>query len=90
MENSSKTDMKEVFGYLENIKKIEPNANLFSNTLNKINKQNVIPMFWARAVACLFIAFISIEFYFFMGKIQSNSKDISIVIYNTNNTLYNE
>jgi len=90
MENSSKTDMKEVFGYLENIKKIEPNANLFSNTLNKINKQNVIPIFWVRAVACIFFAFISIEFYFSMGKIESNSKDVSIVIYNTKNTLYNE
>jgi len=82
--------MTEVFEYLEKIKKVEPNTNLYAKTLSEIKRQNVIPLFWVRAVACLLIAFISTEFYFSLGKSHSNSKDISSVIYQTNNILYNE
>ena len=64
MKNSSNKDMKQVFGHLANIKTAEPNANLYAKTVGKIQRQNVIPMFWVRAVACLLVAFISTEFYF--------------------------
>jgi len=90
MKNSSNNDMKQVFEHLANIKKVEPNANLYSKTLGKIQGQNVIPVFWVRAVACLLVAFISTEFYFIFSKNHSDSKDISIVIYKTNNILYHE
>ena len=90
MKNSSNKDMKPVFGHLANIKTAEPNANLYAKTVGKIQRQNVIHMFWVRAVACLLVAFISTEFYFTFSRNHSDSKDISIVIYKTNNILYHE
>lgn len=90
MKNSTNKDMKQVFEYLANIKSVEPKANLYTKTLGKIQGQNVIPMFWVRAVACLLVAFISTEFYFTFSKNHSNNNDISITIYKTNNILYHE
>jgi hypothetical protein len=90
MEKSSNPNMKEVFEHLANIKMAEPSINLYAQTLNKIQRQNVIPMFWVRAVACLLIAFISSEFYFTLNKKDTANDDISTVIFKTNNILYNE
>ena len=90
MKNSSNEDMIQVFEHLANIKTVEPNASLFEKTVGKIQGQNVIPLFWVRAVACLLVAFISTEFYFTFRRNHSDRKDISIVIYKTNNILYHE
>ena len=90
MKNSSNEDMKQVFEHLANIKSVQPNANLYEITIGKIQGQNVIPMFWVRAVACLLVAFISTEFYFTFIRNHSDSKDISITIYKTNNILYHD
>jgi hypothetical protein len=90
MKNSSNKDMKQVFEHLANIKTVEPNVNLYEKTVVKIQGQNVIPMFWVRTVACLLVAFISTQFYFTFSKNHSDSKDISSVIYKTNNILYHE
>ena len=90
MKNSSNTNMKEVFEHLENIKMVEPNANLYAQIVCKVKRQNVIPLFWVRAVACVLLAFISTEFYVSFNKTKSNKSDISLLIYKTNNILYNE
>ncbi len=82
--------MKQVFEHLAHIKQVEPSANLYAQTIRKIRKKNTISMFWVRAVACLLIIFISTEFYFTVTKYHSSNKDISIIIYKTNNILYHE
>jgi hypothetical protein len=90
MENSSSVDMKEVFNHLAQIKKAEPNTNLYEKTWSKINRQNMIPMPWVRVAACLLVAFFSTELYFTLITKHSNYQDISSFIYQTNNILYNE
>ena len=90
MKNSSNTDMKEVFEQLANIKMAEPSETLYAQTLIRLKRQNVIPLFWVRAVACLLIAFIMTEFYIASNKSNYSNNDISVVIYKPNNILYNE
>jgi hypothetical protein len=90
MKNSSNIDMEEVFEHLANIKKAEPSTNLHTRILNSIHKQNVIPLFWVRAVASLLIAFITTELYIASNKNNANSENISIMISKTNNILYHE
>jgi len=90
MKNSSHKYLKKVFDQLANIKTVEPEANLYAKTFRKIQRQNAISMFWLRAVACFLMAFISTEFYFTLSKNHIDRKDISIVIYKTNNILYHE
>jgi hypothetical protein len=82
--------MKQVFEHLAHIKQVEPDANLYAQTIRKIRRKNTISMFWVRAVACLLITFISTEFYFAVSESNSSSKDISVIIYKTNNILYHE
>ncbi len=90
MKNSSNTDMKQVFEHLSTIKMVEPSINLYSQTLKKLQRQNVIPLFWVRSVACLLLLFISAEFYIALNKNHLANKDISTVISKTNNILYHE
>jgi hypothetical protein len=89
MESSSNKDMKQVFEQLANIKAVEPNAKLQTLTLSRLNKKNIIPLNWVRAVACLFILFISSEYYVFYNN-KSNRQDVASYVSITNNTLYNE
>jgi len=90
MENSSNQDMNKVFEQLANIKMVEPSNNLYVKTINRMQRQSIIPLFWARIVACLFIVFISAEFFIVSNKKKNNYTDISFVIYQTNNFSYNE
>ena len=90
MENSSNQDMNKVFEQLVNIKMVEPSENLYVKTINKLQRQSIIPLFWAKVVACLFIAFISAEFFMVSKYKKHNHADISVVIYQTNNFSYNE
>ncbi len=90
MNSSSNPDMKHVFEHLASIKTTEPNANLYVKTISKLQSRNVVPMFWVRVAACLFVAFITTEFYFSVSKVNSTQKDNSIIICKTNNILYNE
>jgi hypothetical protein len=87
---SSNADMEQEFNYLAQIKQVEPNINLYSKTSNRIQRQNLIPLFWVRAAACLMFAYISAIFYFTLSNKNSDSKYISVLIYKTNNTLYHE
>jgi hypothetical protein len=87
---SSNVDMEQEFNYLAQIKQVEPNTNLYSKTSNRIRRQNIIPLFWVKAIACLMVAYLSIIFYFTLSKNNSDSKYISVLIYKTNNTLYHE
>ena len=90
MKKSSNIDMEEVFEYLANIKKSEPSINLYTQTLNRTQKQNVISLFWVSAVACLLILFISIEIYLLSNKENNYKQEISNFVPTTNNILYNE
>ena len=90
MKNSSKTDMNQVFDHLAAIKTVEPDEALYARIALKIGRKNVIPMVWVRAAACLLILFVAAAIYMVTSKSKSDSNDISIVIYKTNNILYNE
>ena len=89
MENSSNENMNKVFEQLSKIKMVEPSENLYVKTINRVQRQSIIPLFWASAVACLLMAFISAEF-FVVSKKKNNYTDISVVIYQTNHFSYNE
>jgi formate/nitrite transporter FocA (FNT family) len=82
--------MNKVFEQLANIKMVEPSDNLYVQTISKMQRQSIIPLFWARIVACLFIAFISAEYFMVSKYKKHNHADISVVIYQTNNFSYNE
>ena len=90
MKKSSNENMNKVFEQLANIKMVEPSNNLYVKTINRMQRQSIIPLFWARIVACLFIVFISAEFFIVSNKKKNNYTDISFVIYQTNNFSYNE
>jgi hypothetical protein len=81
--------MNKVFEQLSKIKMVEPSENLYVKTINRVQRQSNIPLFWASAVACLLMAFISAEF-FVVSKKKNNYTDISVVIYKTNHFSYNE
>jgi hypothetical protein len=81
--------MNKVFEQLSKIKMVEPSENLYVKTINRVQRQSYIPLFWASAVACLLIAFISAEI-FVVSKKKNNYTDISVVIYKTNHFSYNE
>ena len=89
MENSSNENMNKVFEHLAKIKMVEPSENLYVKTINRVQRQSIIPLFWASAVACLLMAFISAEI-FVVSKKKNNYTDISVVIYKTNHFSYNE
>lgn len=89
MKNSSNENMNKVFEQLAKIKMVEPSENLYVKTINRVQRQSIIPLFWASAVACLLMAFISAEF-FVVSKKKNNYTDISVVIYKTNHFSYNE
>lgn len=89
MKNSSNKNMNKVFEQLAKIKMVEPSENLYVKTINRVQRQSNIPLFWASAVACLLMAFISAEF-FVVSKKKNNYTDISVVIYKTNHFSYNE
>ncbi|WP_395627769.1 hypothetical protein [Daejeonella sp.] len=90
MKNSPNTNMKQVFEHLANIKLAEPSPNLYSQTLNKLKKRNIIPLFWLRATACFLISLITTEFYIVSNKEKIHKELSSNVILKTNNILYNE
>ena len=90
MKNSSNQDMNRVFEQLANIKMVEPSNNLYVKTINRMQRQSIIPLFWARIVACLFIAFISAEYFMVSKYKKHNHADIFVVIYQTNNFSYND
>ncbi len=81
--------MNKVFEHLAKIKMVEPSENLYVKTINRVQRQSIIPLFWASAVACLLMAFISAEI-FVVSKKKNNYTDISVVIYKTNHFSYNE
>ena len=90
MQNSSNTNVNDVLKQVSRIKKVEPNPNLYAQTLRKINGQNTISFLFVKAVACLLIAFISTEIYVALQIKQIHHENISSLIYVTNNILYHE
>ncbi len=83
MKNSSNTNMKRVFEDLADIKKAEPNADLYVRTLNRLQHKNIIPLLWVRAVACLLIVFVATEYFITLKYDTQHKEDISNLIYRT-------
>jgi hypothetical protein len=90
MKNSSNPNMKQVFEHLANIKLAEPSTNLYAQTLNRLKRRNIIPLFWLRAAACFLIALITTEFYIVSKKENIHIQDSSVGVLKTNNFLYHE
>ena len=90
MESSSKKDMEKVFHYLSAIKQVDPCRDLYTNTLNKLNKQKRIPLYWMSLAASLLVLIISAEMYVAYNIEHSAGNEISDIVYITNNHLYNE
>lgn len=90
IKNSSIKNTKQVFEYLQNIKIVEPSNVLYHKTLEKLQKQNTIPLYWVKVAVCFLLAFFSVEFYVITKNTFLTNNDISVVIYKINNTLYNE
>ncbi|MEN9339337.1 MAG: hypothetical protein RIQ62_649 [Bacteroidota bacterium] len=90
MNHSSPQDITDAFSLLHQIKKADPNPDLYTKTLNRIHKKNIIPWLWVRAVACLLVIIFASEFYVVLRKRNTPSQNISVMIYKTNNYLYNE
>ena len=90
MQNSSNTSVNDVLKQVSRIKKVEPNPNLYAQTLRKINGQSTISFFFVKAAACLLIAFISAEIYVAFQIKKTQRENISSLIYITNNILYHE
>jgi len=90
MENSLFGEKKEIFEFLYDIKKVEPDKNLYFKILNKVNKQKIIPLFWVKSIAFLLIIMISIEFYFLSRQTSQTKADISNLFYKINTITYYE
>jgi hypothetical protein len=90
MNHSSPQDITAAFSLLQQIKKVEPHPDLYTKSRIRIHKKNIIPWFWVRAVACLLMIIFASEFYIVLRKSHTSSQNISVMIYKTNNYLYNE
>ena len=90
MESSSKTDMDKVFHYLAAIKQVDPSTDLYTNTLNKLNKQTRVPLYWMSVAASIFVLMISAEMYVAYRIDHSAGNEISDSVSITNNHLYDE
>lgn len=90
MKNLTTEDMNEVFERLAKIKMVEPSAKLYTQTLYKLNRQNIISLTWVKAIACILIVCISTELYFTFSTYYSLHTEASNTIYVTNNILYHE
>jgi len=88
--NSSKELMEKEFNILNEIKKVEPSPDLLNKIQARIvEKQNVIPIFWIRTAAAIFLCFLSFETYLIL-KQAGNEEELSLLIPESYNNLYNE
>jgi hypothetical protein len=84
--------MEKQLQQLEQIKRVSPNADLFSKIENRIERKqkSIIPLFWARAAAAALICLMVTEIYVVVENQQVRASDISEVLPESNNTLYYE
>lgn len=59
---SSNLYMNQVFDTLAKINQADPNRDLYSGVLDRIEFQNMIPISWAAYAAAVLVLFISTEF----------------------------
>lgn len=90
MKKTSNLNMEEVFDQLAKIKTVAPSNDLHLKIINKLQKQNIIPLFWVKVAACFLLAIVATEFYIFSNKKDTFNQEISIVFTKTNNILYHE
>lgn len=93
MSLSSNQNMEFILEQLGEIKQIEPNAQLALKIHQKIQeKENRLKRRYQIAV-CIFLLFISSEFFMayknFQSK-QNNHSELTAIIYKTHNVLYHE
>ena len=90
MENNKQNFMEEAFELISQIKEVEPNSNLYTKTLNKIQNRKQISTIWILAAASLIIGLFSAEIYVSVKTEKSSKNEISYSIYKSNNDLYND
>lgn len=90
MENNKQNFMEEAFELISQIKEVEPNSNLYTQTLNKIQNRKQISTIWILAAASLIIGLFSAEIYVTVKTEKSSKNEISYSIYKSNNDLYND
>jgi len=90
MKKASNLNMEEVFDQLAKIKTVAPSNDLHLKTIKKLQKQNIIPLFWVKVAACFLLAIFATEYYLVSIKKDTFNKEISIVFAKTNNILYHE
>lgn len=90
MENNKQNFMEEAFELISQIKEVEPNSNLYTKTLNKIQNRKQISTIWILAAASLIIGLFSAEIYVTVKTEKSSKNEISYSIYKSNNDLYND
>jgi hypothetical protein len=90
-EKSSKDTMEQVFQQLRNIQQVEPNADLYSAISNRLKQPDTISMNWIRAIAAVLLLFFSFEIILFKNDSnRSNSNELTSLIPQTQNLLYND
>jgi hypothetical protein len=90
MRTSSNIEIEHLFDRLSAIPAVEPSEQLYIKTLHKVQRHKNISVFWFRFSALLITLFVLLEFYLAYGKFTSTENDISTLVYQTKNTLYDE
>lgn len=89
--NTSKEQMEKELHHLGSIKRVSPNADLFSKIEKRIEARQkpTIPLFWARTAAAVLICLLCTEIFVVINTQQKHSQtDISEVLPVSNNLLY--
>ena len=92
MNSSSNTEMDQVFRQLSGIKSVEPDNyfRLYTQTLSKIKRENVLPTIWLKVAAIFITVVISTEILVLTNNKHTTADTNSPVVITTNNILYHE
>lgn len=89
--NTSKEDMEQVFQKLANIKKVQPDTDLYTMINDSIQGRDVISMTWLQIAATILITLFSWEILIFKQDFdKSSSNELKNLVPQINNSLYNE
>jgi maltodextrin utilization protein YvdJ len=88
---SSNENMDQILQKLANIKKVEPDTDLFLSINNRLQSREKINPTWLRAAAVIFVFLFATEM-MLVRKNYSNSitNELASLVPSSNNLLYNE
>lgn len=90
MKNSSNELMESVFDTLSSVKTVAPDGDLYWKTVMRIDGSRGVPTNLVRAVAAVFLLFLSAEVYVAMKKQNQADAEVVLIVCETNNQLYHE